>query len=92
METDKIRILGSRLPLRENFRATMTQIHECSSTSGRSSPLFFLLKKKRTIGFCRKGDRLRSALEKLVGHQGQNPVHQVSEHLPVPPDINHPGN
>ena len=52
METDKIQLFGSRLPLRENFRATMTQIHECSSRSGRTSPLFFLLKKKRTLGFC----------------------------------------
>ncbi len=55
----------------------MTQIHEFSATSGRTSPLFFLLKKKQTIEFCLKDDRLRSALEKLVPHQGQNPVHQV---------------
>jgi hypothetical protein len=58
---------------------------------GRISLLFFLLTKKRTLGFWRKGDRLWSALEKLVGHQDQNPLHQVSEDLTVSPGINHTG-
>ena len=91
METDQPQDIGSPGSFDGNLRATMTPIHEFSSTSGRTSPLFFLLKKKRTIDFCLKDDRLRSALEKLVAHQGQNPVHQVCEHLPVSSDINHPG-